>query len=928
MPISWNEIRSRALAFSKEWATEDREHAEAKTFWDEFFKVFGLSRRHLASFEEPVKNLGGNYSFIDLFWKGVLLAEHKSRGKDLGKAHSQAMQYVQDLVNEGRTDEVPRYLVVSDFARIALHDLEAETQADASFVFELSDFHRHVNRFGFIPGYKQHKLEPEDPINIKAVQIMGDLHDALEAGGYSGHELERLLVRILFCLFADDTGIFERDTFKLFLENHTREDGSDLGPQLARLFDVLNKPPERRQKNLLEELASLPYVNGDLYAEALSFAEFNRDMRNRLLACTKFDWSRISPAVFGALFQAVMEPRERRQIGAHYTSERDILKLIGPLFLDDLKAELTKAENDTRKLKVLHARLRTLRLLDPACGCGNFLVISYRELRLLELEIVRRLYKQELKTQPRLDVVNTLFRLDVDQFYGIEIAEWPVRIAEVAMWLMDHQMNQRVSEEFGEYFVRLPLRASPHIHHGNALRMDWDQVLAAAECTHVLGNPPFVGKQFRSPSQVKDMQAVWGDDNGGQVVDYVGCWYLKSVEYMKGTRIRAALVSTNSISQGEQCSVLWREIHRRGQPIILFAHRTFPWQSEARGRAHIHVVIIGFSLANGNNKRIFDYENGADEPTVIRAANINPYLVDGPNVLIESRSAPLSVVPPIVFGSMPNDGGNLLLNSDERRQLLREYPEARRYVKPFVGSEEFINGIERWCLWLVDVPPAELRRMKPVMERIESVKRHRAVSRRQTTRDLAEKPTLFGEIRQPKSRYLLVPSVSSERRKYIPIGFHSPSVIASNLTLVIPQAALFHFGVLSSAMHMGWVRQVAGRLKSDLRYSAKLVYNNFPWPQDVSDAKRAAVEQAAQAVLDAREAHPGATLADLYDPLATPVNLVKAHARLDRAVDRCYRSQPFTTERSRIEHLFNLYRQLTAPLLPGPPRRLRGNDED
>jgi hypothetical protein len=320
MPISWNEIRSRALALSKEWATEEREHAEAKTFWDEFFKVFGLSRRHLASFEEPVKNLGGNYSFIDLFWKGVLLAEHKSRGKDLGKAHSQAMQYVQDLVNEGRTDEVPRYLVVSDFARIALHDLEAETEADASFVFELSDFHRHLHRFGFIPGYKQHKLEPEDPINIKAVQIMGDLHDALEAGGYSGHELERLLVRILFCLFADDTGIFERDTFKLFLENHTREDGSDLGPQLARFFDVLNKPPERRQKNLLEELASLPYVNGDLYAEALSFAEFNRDMRNRLLACTKFDWSRISPAVFGALFQAVMEPRERRQIGAHYTS--------------------------------------------------------------------------------------------------------------------------------------------------------------------------------------------------------------------------------------------------------------------------------------------------------------------------------------------------------------------------------------------------------------------------------------------------------------------------------------------------------------------------------------------------------------------------------------------------------------------------------
>jgi hypothetical protein len=837
------------------------------------------------------------------------------------------MQYVQDLVNEGRTDEVPRYLVVSDFARIALHDLEAETEADASFVFELSDFHRHLHRFGFIPGYKQHKLEPEDPINIKAVQIMGDLHDALEAGGYSGHELERLLVRILFCLFADDTGIFERDTFKLFLENHTREDGSDLGPQLARFFDVLNKPPERRQKNLLEELASLPYVNGDLYAEALSFAEFNRDMRNRLLACTKFDWSRISPAVFGALFQAVMEPRERRQIGAHYTSERDILKLISPLFLDELKAELSKAANDGRKLKALHARLRTIRLLDPACGCGNFLVISYRELRLVELEVVRRLYKQELKEQPRLDVVNTLFRLDVDQFYGIEIEEWPVRIAEVAMWLMDHQMNQRVSEEFGEYFVRLPLRKSPHIHHGNALRIDWNEVLAAADCTHVLGNPPFVGKQFRNPSQVEDMRVVWGDDNGGQVVDYVGCWYLKAVEYMKGTRIRAALVSTNSISQGEQCGALWHEIYRRGQPVILFAHRTFPWASEARGRAHVHVVIIGFSLVNGNNKRIFEYENGTGEPTVIRAATINPYLVDGPNVLIDSRSAPLAVVPPIVFGSMPNDGGHLLLDPDERRHLLRECPEARRYVKPFVGSEEFINGIERWCLWLVDVPPGELRRMKPVMERVERVKRHREASRRETTRELAARPALFGEIRQPKSRYLLVPSVSSERRKYIPIGFNSPSVIASNLTLVIPQATLFHFGVISSAIHMAWVRHVSGRLKSDFRYSAKLVYNNFPWPQDVSDTKREAVEQSVQAVLDAREAHPGASLADLYDPLSMPADLSKAHARLDRAVDRCYRTQPFATQRNRIEHLFSLYQQLTAPLLPGPQRRRRRRNE-
>ncbi|MCC6491518.1 MAG: N-6 DNA methylase [Pirellulales bacterium] len=675
MPLSWNEIRSRALAFSKEWADETREHAEAKTFWDQFFNVFGISRRLVASFEEPVRNLSGSFGFIDLFWKGMLLAEHKSRGKDLGKAHAQAMDYLQSLAREGRSDESPRYVIVSDFARIALHDLEEGTSRE----FPLADFHKHVNRFAFIPGYKQHSLQAEDPINLKAVQIMGDLHDALEEGGYAGHELERLLVRILFCLFAEDTGIFERESFTLYLQNHTKPDGSDLGPQLAQLFQALNIPSERRQQNLLDDLKSFPYVNGALYAESLSFAAFNRDMRNRLVACTRFDWSRISPAVFGALFQAVMEPRERRQIGAHYTSERDILKVIAPLYLDDLKAELERAGGDKRKLQALHERLGAMRLLDPACGCGNFLVISYRELRLLELEILRRLLKKG-ETQKLTDV-STVLRLDVDQMYGIEIEEWPARIAEVAMLLMDHQMNQRFSEEFGAYFVRLPLKKSPHIHHGNALRIDWNDVLPARECTHVLGNPPFVGKQFRSDAQVDDMRIVWGDENGGKVVDYVGCWYLKAIEYMKASRIRTAFVSTNSISQGEQCAVLWREIYRRGQPMIIFAHRTFPWESEARGRAHVHVVIIGFTLSNGNNKRIFDYESGDGEPTATRASNINPYLVDGPSVLVESRSMPISTVPVIVFGSMPNDGGHLLLNREERRLLLRQSPEAKRYVK-------------------------------------------------------------------------------------------------------------------------------------------------------------------------------------------------------------------------------------------------------
>ena len=453
MPISWNEIRHNAVAFAKEWATESREDAEAKTFWDEFFAVFGIKRRTVASFEEPVKKLSGSWGFIDLFWPGTLLVEHKSRGKPLDKAESQAIEYVHGLKNVQRDDEIPRYIVVSDFARIALHDLEDES----STVIELADLHRHVQKFAFIPGYQQHKLDAEDPVNIKAVELLGELHDVLEVGGYRGHELERFLVRVLFCLFAQNTGLIERNAFELYVLNHTGSDGTDLGPQLARLFQVLNTPQGQRQANLLEELSDLPYVNSDLFAESLGFADFNRDMRNRLLACCRFDWSRISPAVFGSLFQSVMEPRERRQIGAHYTSERDILKLVRSLFLDDLRAEFENIPANKKRLAEFHRKLGRLTFFDPACGCGNFLVVTYRELRLLELEVLKRLYGRQQVVD-----IHTLSLVAVDAMFGIEINEFPVRIAEVALWLVDHQMNQRLSEAFGEYFVRLPLKKKRH----------------------------------------------------------------------------------------------------------------------------------------------------------------------------------------------------------------------------------------------------------------------------------------------------------------------------------------------------------------------------------------------------------------------------------------------------------------------------------
>lgn len=913
MPLGWNEIRSRAVAFSRDWAGESREDAEAKTFWDDFFTVFGLRRRQVASFEEPVKNIRGSYGFIDLFWKGVLLAEHKSRNKNLGKAHAQAMDYIQDLQREGRGEEVPRYVIISDFARIALHDLE-ENQ---SHELPLAELHENVHLFGFIPGYKQHRIEAEDPINIKAVQIMGDLHDALEAGGYSGHDLERMLVRVLFCLFAEDTGIFERNAFTLFLENHTRDDGSDLGIHLARFFSVLNTPQENRQGNLPEELAELPYVNGDLFAENLRFAEFNRDMRNRFIACTRFDWSRISPAVFGSLFQAVMESRERRRIGGHYTSERDILKVIGPLFLDELREQFDKAKRSRASLLRLHERIASMRLLDPACGCGNFLVVAYREMRRLELDLLRELHRDD----QRLLNVRTLSRVDVDQMFGIEIQEWPVRIAEVALWLMDHQMNLRLSEAFGQSYVRLPLKKSPRIEQANALRIDWAKVLPVAICTHIFGNPPFVGAKYQDKEQREDLDIVADGVQNAGLLDYVTGWYFKAAMYIKDTTIPVAFVSTNSITQGEQVGVLWSELFDRHGVVIHFGHRTFPWESEARGKAHVHVVIIGFGVAEPKQKLLYDYESNGTDATVLRVSNISPYLVEGPNVAIKNRSKPLCKVPEIGIGNKPIDDGNYLFTAEEKKEFLRQEPAAAKFFRLWYGSVEFINRSPRWCLWVGDCPPERLRAMPSVMRRVEAVRKFRLKSKSDPTRKLAATPTRFHVENMPSGNFLLIPKVSSERRRFIPMGFMKPDVIVSDLVFILPKASLFQFGVLSSTMHMAWVRHVAGRLESRYRYSAKLVYNNYPWPAAPTDQQRLAVESAAQDVLDARSQYPQACLADLYNPVSMPAPLAKAHGKLDRAVDRCYRSQKFESERKRVEYLFDRYQQLVQPLLPTQKRR-------
>ena len=902
MPLSWNEIKDRALAFSRDWADEASEDAEAKSFWDGFFAIFGVTRRRVAAFETPVKKADGAGGFIDLLWKGVLLVEHKSRGKNLDRAFRQALDYFPGL----KERDLPRYVLVSDFARFRLYDLD-ENQ---TYEFLLADLYQNARLFGFIAGYQTRNFGQQDPVNIAAAERLGRLHDGLKATGYDGHPLEVLLVRLLFCLFAEDTAIFERRQFQDGVEQRTAEDGSDLGPWLAQLFQTLNTPPERRFRTLDEQLAAFPCVNGRLFAEPLPLAAFDRRLRELLLDACALDWSRISPAIFGSLFQSILDPAARRHLGAHYTSETNILKALRPLFLDRLRAEFERIRQNPKRLFEFQKKLATLRVLDPACGCGNFLVVAYRELRLLELEVLRELVKTE---QILLDVSRLVF-VDVDRFYGIELEGFPAQIAQVALWLTDHQMNLRVSEAFGQYFVRLPLTKAPNIVHGNALALDWREVVKPEELSVIVGNPPFVGKAFQSEVQKAEIAAIFQGVKGFGVLDYVACWYRKAAAILADhPAMRAAFVSTNSITQGEQAGVLWPDLFRRGVRIH-FAHRTFQWSSEARGKAAVHCVIVGFGLEDEPEKWLFDYDTPKSEPHAVRAGNINPYLVDAANLVLENRRSPISPVPSIVFGSMPNDGGHLLLSPAEKEELIAREPKAARWLRRLLGSEEFINGRERWCLWLAGISPEELRTMPAILERVEAVRRYRLASSRATTRELAATPTLFGEIRHPVSgQYLLIPRVSSERRSFIPIAILSADVVSTDANLIIPHATLYHFGVLSSTLHMAWVRAVCGRLESRYRYSAGIVYNNFPWPEP-TDPQHQAIATAAQGVLDARARFPGATLADLYDPLTMPPELVKAHRQLDRAVDAAYGKTAFANEADRVAFLFERYRQLTSML--------------
>ena len=910
--ISWNEIQDRAVEFATKWHGETYEKGESQSFWSDFLSIYGVDRRrHGAFFEYAIKKLSGKQGFIDMFWPGKLLAEQKSAGKDLAKANTQAFEYLDTMPDH----DLPQAIVVSDFAGFDVIDLA--TRAKTSFA--LADLPKHVKLFAFLINQQSKNIAEENPVNIQAAEAMARLHNQLRDDNYTGHDLELLLVRLVFCMFADDSGIFEHSQLRDYIANRTAVDGSDLGVRLTDIFQTLNTPKAQRQHSLDEDLAALEYINGGLFAEQIRAPHFNANMRADLLYAMGLDWSKVSPAIFGSMFQGVMDAKERRNLGAHYTSEKNILRVIKPLFLDDLYAEFTAiVHSSTRradKLRAFQNKLAGLKFLDPACGSGNFLVITYRELRRLEHKVIEQINKANKKGDAStMDWLaaseHGQLKVNVDQMYGIEIEEFPSLIAQTALWLTDQQMNNEFSQLSGKTFKRLPLTKRATIVHANALTTPWESIIAPNNLAYILGNPPFVGSKMMTPQMRNELLSQFPNVSGVGVLDFVCAWYAKAAQYMQqNMAIQAALVSTNSIIQGEQVPILWQYLFSKSVHIN-FLHQTFKWSNDAKGNAAVYCIIVGFALFNKPAQRFFEYSDIKAEPAEVAAKNINGYGIDAPNVFIARRSTPLCDVPPMSFGNMPLDGGHLLLTNQQKDDLLKREPSAAPFIKPFIGAKEFLRSETKWCLWLKGAEPAALRALPNVLQHVELVRKFRLKSGTASTNAHAIRPTEFRDTASPRS-FIVVPRVSSERRTYVPMALYNNGEIAGDTCQVIADATTYHFGILTSQMHMAWMRAVAGRLESRYRYSKDIVYNNFIWP-DATDAQKADIEKLAQAVLDARAQFPTASLADLYDPLTMPPNLLKAHKALDRYVDILYQKTGFQTDPERVAHLFELYRKVTT----------------
>ena len=925
MQMTEVEKRAAAREFAADWKGRGDEKQETQSFWMALLqKVFGVAEPDkYIEFEVRVKL--SHTSFIDGLIKDTrVLIEQKGQDIDLHKGckqsdgsmltpYQQARRYAGYLPH----DRNPRWIIVCNFQEFHIHDMNRPN--DAPEVVLLSDLEKEYSRLNFLVDTGDENIKREMEISMQAGELVGKLYDAFmkqyidPTNERTLKSLNMLCVRLVFCLYAEDAGIFGKNNmFHDYLRNRGMQNGRRA---LRDLFRILDQKPEDRDPYLADDdpdLAAFPYVNGGLFSdEDIEIPPFNDEIYNLLLtrASEDFNWSDISPTIFGAVFESTLNPDTRRKGGMHYTSIENIHKVIDPLFLDDLHAEL----NEIRRISVIKTRekrllafqekIANLKFLDPACGSGNFLTETYLSLRKLENEVLSILFGGQIMIGVAIDPI----KVSIGQFYGIEINDFAATVAKTALWIAESQMMKATEDIVHMNLDFLPLKSYVNIVEGNALRVDWESVVPKAELSYIMGNPPFVGARLMSDEQKADVLSVFGDKwkNAGNL-DYVSCWYKKASDMMQGTFIKAALVSTNSVTQGEQVPILWKGLFEN-QIHIDFAHRTFRWDSEASIKAHVHCVIIGFSASISNKEKTLF--NG-DRAQIVH--NINAYLVEGPDILIESRKRPLCNVPDVVFGSMPNDGGHLSDYSDEKRsEIIGDYPDAAPYFKRFLGATEFLHKKMRWCIWLKGVSPAVLKKIPPIHEAITSVKEMREGSSRKETRALAETPYLFGEIRQPDTEYVIIPRHSSQNRKYIPLGFVDKDVICGDANLLMPNATLFHFAVMHSNVHNAWVKTVCGRIKSDYRYSVNVVYNNFPWPTP-TEIQKAKIEQTAQAILDARALYPDCSLADLYNEVTMPPELRKAHQQNDKAVMEAYgMSVRETTEASCVAELMRRYQEMT-----------------
>ena len=917
------EKRTAAKEFAADWKGRGDEKQETQSFWMALLqKVFGVTEPDkFIEFEVRVKL--SHTSFIDGFIKSTrVLIEQKGQDIDLRKGYKQSDGSMLTPYQQARRyagylphDQNPRWIIVCNFQEFHIHDMNRPN--DAPEVVLLSDLEKEYSRLNFLVDTGDENIKREMEISMQAGELVGKLYDAFmkqyidPTNERTLKSLNMLCVRLVFCLYAEDAGIFGKpNMFHDFLRNRGMQKGRKA---LRELFRILDQKPEERDPYLAEDdpdLAAFPYVNGGLFSdEEIEIPPFNEEIYNLLLtrASEDFNWSDISPTIFGAVFESTLNPDTRRKGGMHYTSIENIHKVIDPLFLDDLRAEL----NEIRQISVIKTRekrllafqekIASLKFLDPACGSGNFLTETYLSLRKLENEVLSILYGGQIMIGVAIDPI----KVSIGQFYGIEINDFAATVAKTALWIAESQMMKLTEDIVHMNLDFLPLKSYVNIVEGNALRVDWESVVSKAELSYIMGNPPFVGARLMGETQKADVNSVFpGWKNTGNL-DYVCCWYKKAADLMKDTAIRAALVSTNSVTQGESISLLWKPLFEAGVHID-FAHRTFRWDSEASSKAHVHCVIVGFSLAPNNAPRVI-YTDG--RPQVV--SNINGYLIDADDVFVDSRSKPLCDVPEIGIGNKPIDGGHYLFTEEEMQEFITKEPASREWFKPWYGSQEFINRKPRYCLWLGKCPPNVLRKMPECMKRVEAVRDFRLSSSSAGTVKLADKPTRFHVENMPEGTYILVPEVSSERRRYVPMGFMTPDVLCSNLVKIIPDASLYHFGILTSNVHMAWMRTVCGRLKSDYRYSKDIVYNNFPWPTP-TDAQKAKIEQTAQAILDARALYPDCSLADLYDEVTMPPELRKAHQQNDKAVMEAYGFWgKLNTEADCVAALMEMYAEMT-----------------